>query len=94
MMLYTVFFMSLILVILDSSETAVSIETGFDAGLLRSSFTRESSILKLVHALTKAFGVFRSPIPITCLPASLSLDASLVKSLSLVTRQNPSILLV
>ena len=82
------------LVIYDSSTAAASSMAFFDAGLLRSSVTSESRILKLVHALTNAFGVFRSPIPMTCLPASLSLDASLVKSLSLVTRQNPSILLV
>ena len=37
-------------------------------------------------------GVFCSPMPITVIPASRSLMASLVKSLSEVTRQKPSTL--
>jgi len=43
----------------------------------------------LSQATTKGFGVFFSQIHITSFPASLSLVASLVKSLSLETKQKP-----
>src|SRR5215472_11781295 len=46
--------------------------------------------MNLSQAATKAFGVLRSPNPYTVRPDSRSLAASLVKSLSLETRQNPS----
>ena len=51
---------------------------------------RSSSSVKISHALRNGRGVFASPIPITRFPLSRSLLASLVKSLSLETRQNPS----
>ena len=46
--------------------------------------------MNLSQATINGFGVFFSPIPITCFPASLSRVANRVKSLSLETRQNPS----
>src|SRR5262249_56592979 len=46
--------------------------------------------MNLSQAATNAFGVLRSPKPYTVRPDSRSLAASLVKSLSLDTRQNPS----
>ena len=49
-----------------------------------------SRSLKVSQAARKGFGVFCSPMPMTNIPASLSLWASLVKSESLDTRQKPS----
>ena len=46
--------------------------------------------MNLSQAATNALGVFRSPKPYTVRPDSRSREASLVKSLSLDTRQNPS----
>jgi len=46
--------------------------------------------MNLWHAATNAPGVFRWPNPYTVRPDSRIRDASLVKSLSLETRQNPS----
>ena len=48
-----------------------------------------SSRVKISQALRKAMGVLFSPIPITVSPDSRILLASLVKSLSLETIQNP-----
>ena len=48
--------------------------------------------MDLLHAFVNATGVLDSPIPSTYFFSSLSRMASLVKSLSLVTRQNPSTL--
>ena len=45
-----------------------------------------------LQAEMNGFGVLVSPIPMTSMPASLRREASRVKSLSLVTRQNPSTL--
>ena len=50
--------------------------------------------MKMSQALRKGAGVLFSPIPITVLPLSLRRLASLVKSLSLDTRQKPSSSLV
>ena len=46
--------------------------------------------INLLQALVRARGVLDSPIPITYICASRRRIASLVKSLSLVTRQKPS----
>ena len=51
-----------------------------------------SSNINFSQDFLKARGVFSSPIPMTNMPASLSLDASFVKSLSDDTMQNPSTL--
>ena len=48
--------------------------------------------MNLLQALVRASGVLDSPIPITYICSSRSRIASLVKSLSLVTRQKPSTL--
>ena len=45
--------------------------------------------MNLLQALVRATGVLDSPIPSTNIFSSRSRMASLVKSLSLVTRQNP-----
>ena len=46
--------------------------------------------MNLSQAETNGFGVLRSPNPYTVRPDSRMREASLVKSLSLETRQNPS----
>ena len=64
----------------------------FSAELWMSSSAMISRYLKALQAVLNGLGVFFSPMPMTCLPDSLSLMASLVKSLSLETMQNPSTL--
>ena len=46
--------------------------------------------MNLSQAVTKGRGVFCSPMPMTCMPASRSRVARRVKSQSLDTMQNPS----
>ena len=72
-----------------SSTFSSNFPFALTSSFLGDCFLRISIYINLSQATIKGVGVFFSPIPITCIPASLSLVANFVKSLSLETRQNP-----